>query len=92
MKEFIEYILAAIVDDKESVKVSENRDGEYINVSMIVSPNDMGTVIGKGGRNIRNIRALAKVKALKENCRVNVSLEDPYGDENRHNNSFSPTF
>ncbi len=77
MKSFLEYLVKAIVDKPEEVKVSESSDQEsFVNLTLSVDPADMGKVIGKGGRIIKAIRDLVRVLAVKENRRVNVILSE----------------
>lgn len=76
MKEFIEYLLKQIVTKPEEVNVTQEVSDTQVSILINVSPDDMGIVIGKEGKNIRGIRALAKAKAIKDNIRVNVELID----------------
>ncbi len=75
MKNLLEYLVKSIVEQPESVKVEETSTPEgFVNLQLTVAPEDMGMVIGKGGRIIRALRNLVRVKAIKENKRVNVEL------------------
>jgi len=77
MRELLEYLAKSIVERPEAVKVEETQTPEgWINLKLSVAPEDMGMVIGKGGRIIRALRNLVKVKAIKENKRVNVELTE----------------
>ncbi len=77
MKDLLEYLVKNIVEQPEAVKVEETQtpDG-FVNLQITVAPEDMGMVIGKGGRIIRALRNLVRVKAIKENKRVNVELTE----------------
>ena len=77
MKEVLEYILTSIVDDPKAVSVTEEiaEDG-IINFTVTVAKEDMGKVIGKEGKVIRSIRNVMKVKAIKENKKINISLTE----------------
>jgi predicted RNA-binding protein YlqC (UPF0109 family) len=72
MKEFVEYLLKAIVTKPEELTVEETREGTVVNIKICAAEEDMGIVIGKGGKTIRSIRALAKCKAIKESVKVYV--------------------
>ncbi|MBI2620605.1 KH domain-containing protein [candidate division WWE3 bacterium] len=74
MKEFVEYLVRSIVSNKDNVVVEETKDGDGLDVSIKVDTADMGTIIGKGGKTIRSIRALAKAKAIKDGVRVRVEI------------------
>jgi len=77
MRELLEYLVKNIVEQPEAVKVEETQTPEgRVNLKLTVAPKDMGMVIGKGGRIIRALRNLVKVKAIKENKRVNVELTE----------------
>jgi len=75
MKDLLEYLVKNIVEKPKAVKVGETKTPEgFVNLQLSVAPEDMGMVIGKGGRIIRALRNLVRVKAIKENRRVNVEL------------------
>ncbi len=80
MKQFIEYILKNIVSKPESVIVEESEDQGETLYSLTVAPEDMGIVIGKEGRNINAIRNMAKAKAIKENVRIRIFLNEETHD------------
>lgn len=81
MREFIEYLLKEIVTQPEAVVVNENVGEFGTDITITVAQEDMGLVIGKEGRTIRSVRALAKAKAIKEQIKVNVELLDPYREQ-----------
>lgn len=76
MKEFIEYILKSIVNNPDEVEVNETVEDTLHIYSVKVSPEDMGLVIGKGGKTIKSIREMAIAKAIKEQLRINIVLEE----------------
>lgn len=80
MREFIEYLLKEIVTQPDAVVVEEETGEFGTDIAITVAQEDMGLVIGKEGRTIRSVRALAKAKAIKEQIKVNVELLDPYRD------------
>ncbi len=77
MKDFAEYLLKQIVKNEDAVAVEEEKTPEGVTIRMTVHPEDMGLVIGRGGKTIRSLRALLKAKAIRENIRVNVELTEP---------------
>ena len=80
MQELLEFIVKGIVTKPEEVKVTPETSPEgELNLKLKVAPEDMGTVIGKGGRIIRAIRSLIRIKAIHEDKRVNVELEEVPG-------------
>ena len=77
--EFVEYIVKAIVDNPDDVKVERSLDEMGTLVSLHVSPEDMGTIIGKEGRTAKALRTLLRVLGAKNNARVNLKIIEPEG-------------
>jgi len=76
MKDTLHYIISAIVDKPDSIVIDEQEDNGSVNFTVTVDPEDMGKVIGKEGKVIRSIRNVMKIKAMKQNKRVNVQLAE----------------
>jgi predicted RNA-binding protein YlqC (UPF0109 family) len=76
MKETLLYILQAIVDSPDAVTVEEQEEEGTHHFIITVAKEDMGKVIGKEGKVIRSIRNIMKIKAIKENKRINVTLAE----------------
>ncbi|MCD8222431.1 MAG: KH domain-containing protein [Clostridiales bacterium] len=75
MKELVEVIAKALVDNPEEVVVNETeKDGE-IQIELKVAPSDMGKVIGKQGRIAKAIRSVVKAAASKEEKKVIVDIQ-----------------
>lgn len=74
MKELVEVIVKALVDDPESVVVTEKEEGRTAVVEVKVADSDMGKVIGKQGRIAKAIRAVVKAAASKEDKKVVVDI------------------
>ena len=74
MKELVEVIVKALVDDPESVVVTEKDEGRTTIVEVKVADSDMGKVIGKQGRIAKAIRAVVKAAASKEDKKVVVDI------------------
>ena len=82
MKEYIEFLVKQIVSNPDNVTVSEVQDGENSYTYAIdVDKDDMGVIIGREGRTIKSLRTLAKVKAVKDGVRVNITLNEPEVNE-----------
>jgi hypothetical protein len=69
MKELIEYIAGAIVDNPDEVRVREEEQGDTVILYLEVAEPDMGKVIGKQGRIANAMRALLKVAAARRGLR-----------------------
>jgi predicted RNA-binding protein YlqC (UPF0109 family) len=78
-KEFLEYIVKALVDSPNDVKVERKVDEMGVLLSLKVNPEDMGQIIGKGGSTARAIRNLVRIVGLKNHARVNLKIEEPEG-------------
>ena len=77
MKELVEFIANQLVDDKSQVVVKEIDEGGRIIIELQVSKEDMGRVIGKGGRVANSIRLLLRVAAAREGKRVSLDIIEP---------------
>lgn len=77
MKELVEFIASQLVDDKSQVVVKEIDEGGRIVVELQVSKEDMGRVIGKGGRVANSIRVLLRVAAAREGKKVSLDIIEP---------------
>lgn len=74
MKDAVELIVKALVDDVEAVDVREiDRNGTTF-LEVRVSPTDMGKVIGKQGRTVRALRSLAHAVSLKRKHRFVLEI------------------
>ncbi len=74
MKELVEVIAKALVDNPDEVVVTEKENGKNVTVELHVAPADMGKVIGKQGRIAKAIRAVVKAAALEDNKKVDVDI------------------
>ena len=74
MKELVEVIAKALVDNPDEVVVTEKGSGKNITVELHVAADDMGKVIGKQGRIAKAIRTVVKAASSKENIKVDVEI------------------
>ena len=74
MKDLVEVIAQALVDNPDEVVVTEKKDGRNIMIELHVAPSDMGKVIGKQGRIAKAIRAVVKAASTRENVKVDVEI------------------
>ncbi|MBR6238724.1 MAG: KH domain-containing protein [Lachnospiraceae bacterium] len=73
MKELVEVIAKALVDNPDEVTVDEKQEGRNITISLHVADSDMGKVIGKQGRIAKAIRTV--VKAANDDGKQRVDVE-----------------
>ncbi|MBR6676400.1 MAG: KH domain-containing protein [Clostridia bacterium] len=74
MKQILLDITKAIVEDPDSVSVSEKVSGDTVVLELSVAKQDMGRVIGKEGKIAKSIRTVMRAAAAKENKRVIVDI------------------
>ena len=74
MKELLAVIAKSLVDDPDSVVITEKEDDRSIVFELHVAENDMGKVIGKQGRIAKCIRTVMKAAASRENKHVSVEI------------------
>ena len=74
MKELVEVIAKALVENPDEVIVTEKEEGKHITVELHVAASDMGKVIGKQGRIAKAIRSVVKAASSKDNKRVDVEI------------------
>ncbi len=78
MKELVEYIALSLVDDPSSVQVRQERGGgSKVRLELRVAKEDMGRVIGKGGRVANAMRTLLRVAAAREGKQVVLDVVEP---------------
>jgi hypothetical protein len=77
MKSLSEYIVKSLVDFPDEVSVKEIRHGNRVTLELSVAKDDMGRVIGKGGRIANAIRTLLRVAAEREGDQVTLDVVEP---------------
>ena len=74
MRELVDHIARALVDDSDSVQVTEV-EGERVTIlELRVAPGDLGKVIGKQGRTARAIRTILNANATKMKKRAVLEI------------------
>ena len=74
MKELVELLVKALVDDPAAVEISEVGERRSVVYEIRVASGDMGMVIGKQGRIINALRTVVKAAATKSDRRVSVEI------------------
>lgn len=75
MKELVEVIAKALVDNPDEVVVTESEKEEEIVIELKVASTDMGKVIGKQGRIAKAIRSVVKAASSKMDKKVIVEIQ-----------------
>lgn len=69
-------LVRPIVDEPDRVEVDASESDTRVDLELTVAPDDIGKVIGRGGRTIRAIRTVVKAASVKAGKRVNVEVAD----------------
>jgi len=75
MKELVEVIAKALVENRDEVVVTESVKDDETVIELSVAPADMGKVIGKQGRIAKAIRSVVKAASSKEDKKVIVEIQ-----------------
>ncbi len=78
-KEFLEYVVKALVDFPDDVKIGRVIDQMGVLLTLDLNPADMGKIIGRKGNTAKAIRTLLRVVGMKNNARVNLKINEPAG-------------
>lgn len=76
---FLEYVIKSLVDNPEQVVIARTVDEMGVLLTLTVSADDMGKIIGKDGNIAKAIRTLLRVVGMKHNARVNLKINEPVG-------------
>ncbi len=80
-QEFLEFVVKSLVDKPEEVSVDRRVDEMGVLMTLSVSPEDMGKIIGRQGNTAKAIRTLLRVIGMKNNARVNLKINEPAGGQ-----------
>lgn len=78
-QQFLEYVVKALVDAPDQVKVVRTVDEMGVLLTLEVGAADMGKIIGRQGNTAKAIRTLLRVVGMKNNSRVNLKINEPVG-------------
>jgi predicted RNA-binding protein YlqC (UPF0109 family) len=76
VKELVEFLARELVDDPDAVRVEEMHDERGTVITLSVAPDDMGKVIGRGGRTARAIRAVVRAAATRQGISARIDIAD----------------
>lgn len=78
-KEFLEYVVKALVDNPDKVSVERKVDEMGVLLTLNLAPEDMGYVIGRQGQNAKAVRTLLRLVGARNNAHVNLKINEPEG-------------
>jgi len=74
MRELVEFMAKALVDNPDKVKVSEIQGGKTSVIELSVAKEDMGKIIGKHGRTATALRVILSAAAMKKDKRAILEI------------------
>lgn len=66
MEKLVEYIVRELVDNKDAVKVTTIEESDAMVIKVEVAPEEVGRVVGRGGKNAQAIRTIIRSLAGKQ--------------------------
>lgn len=75
-KDLVEYLVNSLVEEKDKASVTEAVQEDKIVITVKVSSEDMGRIIGKDGRIIRSIREIVRAYSAKNKEKVVITIEE----------------
>jgi len=76
LEDLLLFLARSLVDEPEKVEVEGRETDSKVDLTLRVAPDDVGKVIGRGGRIVKAIRTVLKAASVKANKRVNVEVAD----------------
>ena len=72
----VEYLARQLVDQPDAVRVEEGEEDGALVLRLHVAPDDLGKVIGRGGRIARSLRIVARAAGARPNRRVVLEIAE----------------
>jgi predicted RNA-binding protein YlqC (UPF0109 family) len=76
LEDLLLLLARSLVDEPEKVEVEGRETDSRVDLTLRVAPDDVGKVIGRGGRIVKAIRTVMKAASVKANKRVNVEVAE----------------
>jgi uncharacterized protein len=73
-EELVRYLVESLVEDASSVSIEKVESGDSVRFEVSLDPEDVGKVIGRGGRIIKAVRTLARAAGSTEGLHVDVDI------------------
>lgn len=77
--QFIEFVVKALVEHPEEIAIDRVVDEMGVLITLKVSKEDMGKIIGKEGQTAKALRTLLRIIGSKNHSRVNLKIVEPEG-------------
>jgi predicted RNA-binding protein YlqC (UPF0109 family) len=76
LRQLVVYLAASLIDDPDTVEVEARQRGGSVFISLRVPEEELGKVIGRGGRIARAMRTALMVAGSRSNVRASLDIED----------------
>lgn len=76
LSEALDHLVRAIVDNPDDVRVISRRNRRGLLLEIRVNPEDLGRVIGRGGRTVNALRTVINAVSTSSNIRVDVNANE----------------
>jgi predicted RNA-binding protein YlqC (UPF0109 family) len=76
VRDLVDFLVSELVDDPDSVEVTESEDDRGFRYTVLVAPDDLGMVIGMGGRTATAIGAVVRAAASRHDTNAYVDIVD----------------
>jgi predicted RNA-binding protein YlqC (UPF0109 family) len=76
LRSLVEYLASQLVDDPQAVGVEARQRGGSVFISLRVPEEELGKVIGRGGRIARAMRTALMISGSRYNVRASLDIED----------------
>jgi predicted RNA-binding protein YlqC (UPF0109 family) len=76
LEDLLLFLARSLVDEPDKVEVEGRETDSRVDLTLRVAPDDVGKVIGRGGRIVKAIRTVMKAASVKAKKRVNVEVTD----------------
>ncbi len=74
LRDFVEFLTRSLVEDPDQVEVTEHAEDDAVVLEVRVAPEDLGRVIGRGGRLANAIRIITRAAASRSDKRAYVEI------------------
>lgn len=76
MVELIKYIVESFAERKNEIEYIVNEDGNDVDVTVVLAPEDMGKVIGRQGKTAKALRTIVRSAAAKSGKKYNIEIKE----------------
>ncbi len=78
--DFVRYVLEQVCQHKSDIVVQQSEDEIGTLISVSVNEEDMGKLIGKGGKTISALRLLVRAMGARNNAKINLKVLEPVAE------------